>query len=131
MLTQAQIDQYNEIGAIVVPDILTPEEVLRLRRVTDEFRRTRPRRHRATTRSTTSKTATRPDNPRVRRIKTAHLHHPAYARLVRHPKIIAVLQRPVGPRHPLRHRQAEHEVRRVRRAGGVAPGLGFLPAHQR
>jgi phytanoyl-CoA hydroxylase len=38
-----------------------------------------------------------PEQPRVRRIKTAHLHDPAYAALSRHPKIIAVLQALWGP----------------------------------
>ncbi len=33
----------------------------------------------------------------MRRIKTAHLHHPDYAALTRHPKIIAVLQDLWGP----------------------------------
>ena len=37
MLTQAQIDEYNRIGAIVVPDVLCADEVQELRRVTDEF----------------------------------------------------------------------------------------------
>jgi hypothetical protein len=37
MLTNTQIQQYKEVGAIVVPDILTQDEVRRLRRVTDEF----------------------------------------------------------------------------------------------
>ena len=32
---------------------------------------------------------------------------------------------------PLRHRQAQHEIGRLRRAGRMAPGLGLLPAHQR
>ncbi len=59
MLTKAQIDEYNEIGAIVVPDVLTPDEVQRLREVTDELRRARARRDRRITRSTTSRTATR------------------------------------------------------------------------
>ena len=33
----------------------------------------------------------------MRRIKTPHLHHPEYARLVRHPKILAVLRDLWGP----------------------------------
>ena len=37
ILTQAEIDEYNEVGAIVVRNILSPEEVQRLRRVTDEM----------------------------------------------------------------------------------------------
>ncbi len=96
MLTQAQIDEYNEVGAIVVPDILTEAEVIELRTVTDGFV------HRA--RGLTGHTdiydledSHTPDNPRVRRIKAAHLHHPAYAALVRHPKIIAVLRSLWGP----------------------------------
>jgi ectoine hydroxylase-related dioxygenase (phytanoyl-CoA dioxygenase family) len=38
-----------------------------------------------------------PDNPRVRRIKAAHLHHPEYGRLTSHKRIIAVLQDLWGP----------------------------------
>jgi hypothetical protein len=38
-----------------------------------------------------------PDNPRVRRIKAAHKHDPAYAALTRHPKILAVLKDLWGP----------------------------------
>ena len=37
MLTAAQIKEYHEVGAIVVPDVLTPEEVAELRAVTDGF----------------------------------------------------------------------------------------------
>ena len=33
-----------------------------------------------------------PDEPRVRRIKTPHLHHSEYARVARHPKIVEALQ---------------------------------------
>jgi hypothetical protein len=35
--------------------------------------------------------------PRLRRIKMPHLQHPAYASMVRHPGIVAVLQRLWGP----------------------------------
>jgi phytanoyl-CoA hydroxylase len=96
MLTKAQIEEYNDVGAIVVPDVLTPDEVRTLSDVTDGF----VERARDLTGHTDiydledSHTA---DNPRVRRIKTAHLHDPAYAALVRHPKIIAVLQALWGP----------------------------------
>ena len=37
MLTRAQIEEYNEVGAIVVPDVLTPDEVRTLSDVTDGF----------------------------------------------------------------------------------------------
>lgn len=96
MLTQAQIDEYNEIGAIVVPDVLSPAEVQSLRDATDHF----VRQARGVTGHTDiydlEDTHT-PDNPRVRRIKAAHLHHPAYAAMSRHPGIVAVLQSLWGP----------------------------------
>jgi ectoine hydroxylase-related dioxygenase (phytanoyl-CoA dioxygenase family) len=96
MLTQAQIDEYAEIGAIVVPDVVSPGDVATLRRVTDGFvERTRA----LTTHDAIfdiEDTHT-PTQPRVRRIKSPHLHHPAYAALVHHPGIIAVLRDLWGP----------------------------------
>ncbi len=96
MLTQAEIETYREIGAIVVPNVLSAEEVAELCRVTDGFV--------AGARGLTDHTdiydledSHTPKAPRVRRIKAPHLHHPAYARLVRHPRIIAVLQDLWGP----------------------------------
>ncbi len=96
MLTQHQIDEYNEIGAIVVPDVLSPAEVLELRRVTDEFV--------ARSRALSShndiydlEDTHSPAQPRVRRIKAPHLHHAAYGALVRHPRIVEVLTDLWGP----------------------------------
>ena len=91
MLTKSQIDQYLEIGAIVVPGILDADEVLRLRRVTDELVRD-ARGLTAHDEIYDLEDSHTPDNPRVRRIKAPHLHHPEYAGLVRQPKILAVLQ---------------------------------------
>src|SRR6201994_1844152 len=96
MLTKAQIEEYNEIGAIVVPDILSADEVQRLRRITDEFVE-RARGVAAHNEIYDLEDSHTPDNPRVRRIKAAHLHHAEYARLVRHPRILAVLQDLWGP----------------------------------
>ena len=96
MLTQAQKDGYERAGAIVVPDVLSPEEVAELRSVTGEFV------ERARGLSTHDTVYDLEDShtalePRVRRIKSPHLHHPAYAALVRHPRIVAVLQDLWGP----------------------------------
>jgi len=96
MLSKSQIDQYNEVGAIVVPDILTTGEVSRLRQVTSEFV-DRARGVTSHTEIYDLEDSHTPESPRVRRIKTAHLHHQEYARLVRHPKILAVLQDLWGP----------------------------------
>ena len=91
MLTQAQIDEYHRIGAIVVPDVLSADEVQELRRVTDEFVQ------KSRTVSTHDEIYDLEDShsanePRVRRIKTPHAHHPAYGRLVSHPAIVTVLR---------------------------------------
>jgi phytanoyl-CoA hydroxylase len=96
MLTRAQIEEYNEVGAIVVPDVLTPDEVRTLSDVTDGFvdRARGLTGHTETYDLEDSHTA---DRPRVRRIKAAHLRDPAYAALTRHPKIVAVLQALWGP----------------------------------
>ncbi len=96
MLTRAQIEQYDEIGAIVVPDALTPPEVERLRRVTDQFV--------DNARGLTTHTAIydledshTPDDPRVRRIKAPHQHHEEFASLTNHAGIVAVLRDLWGP----------------------------------
>src|ERR1700759_1726096 len=96
MLSQTQIAQYNEIGAIVVPDILTADEVSRLRQVTSEFvdRARGLTEHNEIYDLEDSHT---PDIPRVRRINAPHLHHPEYGRLMRQPKILAALQDLWGP----------------------------------
>ena len=96
MLSRSQIEEYNETGAIVLPDILTQSEVERLRAVTDDFV--------AGARGRTAHDETydledshTPEHPRVRRIKAPHLRHAEYAKLVRHPNIVAILQDLWGP----------------------------------
>jgi ectoine hydroxylase-related dioxygenase (phytanoyl-CoA dioxygenase family) len=91
MLTAAQIEEYDRIGAIVVPDVLNAAELAELRAVTDGFvaRARQVTQHDAIYDLEDSHT---PQLPRVRRIKAPHLHHDAYARLVRHPRIVAILQ---------------------------------------
>jgi phytanoyl-CoA hydroxylase len=96
MLTKAQIEEYHEIGAIVVPDVLTPAEVCRLSDVTDGFV-DRARGLTAHTEIYDLEDSHSADAPRVRRIKAAHLRDPAYGELSRHPRIIAVLQDLWGP----------------------------------
>lgn len=96
MLSQAQIDEYNAVGAIVVPDILTPAEVQRLCDVTDGFVE---RARGLTTHNDVYdlEDSHTPEHPRVRRIKATHAQHPEYGRLMHHPKILAVLRDLWGP----------------------------------
>jgi ectoine hydroxylase-related dioxygenase (phytanoyl-CoA dioxygenase family) len=90
MLTQAQIEEYNRVGAIVVPDVLDAAELAELRAVTEGFvdRARAVAAHDAIYDLEDSHT---PAMPRVRRIKAPHLHHDTYARLVRHPRIVSLL----------------------------------------
>ena len=95
MISDQQVESYIENGYLVVEGVLGPDEVHDLRRVTDEMC--------AAARGLTGHTEVydledshTPDDPRVRRIKSAHLHHPTYAALVRHPGIVKVLQRLIG-----------------------------------
>jgi len=91
MLTAAQKQEYESVGAIVVPDVLSPAEVAELRRVTDGFVE-RARQVITHDKIYDLEDSHTPAMPRVRRIKAPHLHDPAYAALLRHPGIIAVLQ---------------------------------------
>ena len=96
MLSRTQIEEYNEVGAIVVPDVLTVAEVQALRRVTDDFVE-RARGLAAHDEIYDLEDSHTPEEPRVRRIKAPHAHHAEYARLMRHPKILAVLRDLWGP----------------------------------
>lgn len=96
MLTQAQIAEYKRTGAIVVPDILSSEEIQRLRAVTDEFvEKARPLTDHTDVYDLEDTHSAQ--KPRVRRIKAPHLHHAEYGKLVDHPKIVAVLRALWGP----------------------------------
>ena len=89
-------EQYVREGFVVLPDVVSQETIANLRCVTDEF-------------VERSRSASRNDavfdledghsaaEPRLRRIVSPHRWHPAYAELVRHPGIVAALQRLIGP----------------------------------
>src|SRR5882672_3285504 len=91
MLSQAQIETYRRDGFIVVPGILAEGEVEALRWVTDEFVRN-ARTVVANDDIYDLEDSHSPAEPRVRRIKTPHLHHAEYARVARHPRIVSVLK---------------------------------------
>ena len=90
MLSSTDLAAYRRDGFIVLPDILSREEVKALRRVTDRLV--------ADARSVAVndevydlEDSHSPAEPRVRRIKTPHLHDSEYARATRHSKIVEVL----------------------------------------
>ena len=91
MLSQAEIEAYRRDGFIVVPEVLSPGEVQELRRVTEEFV-CKAGSVAANDEVFDLEDTHSPAEPRVRRIKTPHLHHAEYARAARHPKIVEVLK---------------------------------------
>jgi phytanoyl-CoA hydroxylase len=96
MISERDVTFYREQGYLVVPDVLERETLDTLRRdlaVILEGART-----------VTSHTDVydlepghRADDPRVRRVKTPHKFFPAFERLTRHPRMLAVLQALLGP----------------------------------
>ena len=91
MLSETTLATYRRDGFVVLPDILTSSEVEALRRVTDGFVQG-ARSVAANNEIYDLEDSHSAAEPRVRRIKTPHLHHPEYARAARHPKIVAVLK---------------------------------------
>src|SRR5579872_1171940 len=91
MLTDAQRAAYNRDGFIVVPDIFSAAEIAELRAATDEFERNSAR-VAANDDIFDLEESHSPAAPRVRRIKTPHLHHPAYAAASRNANVVAILK---------------------------------------
>lgn len=96
MITEQDLAFYRENGYLVVADVLNGREVEELRRVTDEFVEA------ARSRTTHDDIYDLEDShsaaaPRVRRIKTPHQWHEAYARMVGHARILDVLKALWGP----------------------------------
>src|SRR5712691_6066156 len=91
MLSDAQRAAYDRDGVIVVPDVFTAAEIDQLRRVTDGFveRAARVSAHDEIYDLEDSHSALQ---PRVRRLKTPHLHDPAYFRASRNAKVVAILK---------------------------------------
>ncbi|HUK09271.1 MAG TPA: phytanoyl-CoA dioxygenase family protein [Stellaceae bacterium] len=90
------VARYREEGFLLVPDVLSPEEVASLRRTTDEFVE-RSRDATSHTEMFDLEDGHTRAAPRLRRIISPHRWHPVYSALVRHPRIIAVLRALWGP----------------------------------
>ena len=96
MISERDVAFYREQGYLVVPDVLEPETLDVLRRDLAEILEGA----RAVTAHTDVydlEPGHRADDPRVRRIKTPHKFFPAFERLTRHPRMLAVLQALLGP----------------------------------
>lgn len=96
MIDEAGIARYREDGFVVVENVLSQDDVADLRRVTDELveKARFVREHNDVYDLEPTHSA---QEPRVRRIKTPHLQHEVYDRIMRHPNILAVLRKLVNP----------------------------------
>src|ERR1051326_415075 len=95
MLTPAQVEQYRELGYLVVPDVLGRELLAEVKRRVDAIV--------AEAAKVTGHTdvydledSHSPQEPRVRRIKTPHKHFPFFNELTRNPRITAILAQLIG-----------------------------------
>ncbi len=95
-VTPEQIEAYRRDGFLVVENVFDAAEVEALRRVTDEFIE-RSREISEHTRVYDLEPGHSAGQPRVRRIKAPHAHHPVYAAVIRHPRVLSVLQALVNP----------------------------------
>jgi ectoine hydroxylase-related dioxygenase (phytanoyl-CoA dioxygenase family) len=96
MISERDVEFYRENGYVVVPDLLDAPMLSAARQVIVEFVEG--------ARGVTGHTeiydlepSHRPEAPRVRRIKTPHLHHEIFRRLMRTPAMIEVLTQLLGP----------------------------------
>ena len=96
VVSEQQVETYRRDGFVVIEGVLGADDVAALRRVTDELveaSRGVVAHNEVYDLEPTHSAA----DPRVRRIKQPHLQHPAYAAVVRHPRIVAALQRLMHP----------------------------------
>ena len=96
MLTDQDVRSYHRDGMIVVPDVLPPEKLARVRQIVAELVAGAAR----TTEHTDVydlEPGHTPANPRVRRIKAPHKVHAVFDEIVRSPAVIGILKALLGP----------------------------------
>ena len=95
MLSQQQVDFYEEKGYLSVPDVISSEEITELRRVTDSL----VEQARSVSESIgvfglePGHTA---EHPQVRRIKRPSLHHEIYKSMLHHDTILEMVAQLIG-----------------------------------
>ena len=96
MLTSAQVEQYRELGYLVVPDVLGRELLAEVKRRVDAIvaEAAKVTAHTEVYDLEDSHSA---QEPRVRRIKTPHKHFPFFTELTRNPRITSILAQLIGP----------------------------------
>ena len=95
MLSDRQVQSYRDDGYLAVPDVLSAAEVAELQRVTDELVDA-SRGVAAHTDVYDLEPGHSAAEPRVRRIKSPDRQHEVYARTLRHPAILDVVEQLIG-----------------------------------
>ncbi len=96
MLTQAQKEFYDENGYLMVEDVVTPEQLNELRRITRDFLE----KSRSVTESNDIydlDDGHGPDTPRLTRIKLPHKQHPFFWQVLQNSGVTEVLTDLLGP----------------------------------
>ena len=96
MLSSRQVQSYRDHGYLAVPGVLSAAEVAELQRVTDELVDA-SRGVAAHTDVYDLEPGHSAAEPRVRRIKSPDLQHEVYARTLRHPAILDLVEQLIGP----------------------------------
>src|SRR6202043_846116 len=96
MISDRDIAFYREHGYIVVPDVLDIQTISATRQVIAEFIEG-ARGAVGHTEIYDLEPSHRPEAPRVRRIKTPHLHHDIFRRILRTPRLVEILKQLLGP----------------------------------
>jgi len=95
MLTKAEIEQYRELGYLVVSGVFDAELLAEIRRAVDAIIADAGKVTTHTDVYDLEESHT-PEKPRVRRIKTPHQHFPFFAALTRNTRITGVLAQLIG-----------------------------------
>ncbi|NBO81548.1 MAG: phytanoyl-CoA dioxygenase family protein [Betaproteobacteria bacterium] len=95
-LTPQQLEAYRQDGYVVVHDVLDPDDLGRMRAAMKELLAgaSAVSGHTALFDLEDSHTA---EQPRVRRLKLPHQHHPAFHELIRSPKLLSLMTPILGP----------------------------------
>ena len=96
MLSSRQVQSYRDQGYLAVPGVLSAAEVAELQRVTDELVDA-SRGVAAHTDVYDLEPGHSAAEPRVRRIKSPDRQHEVYARTLRHPAILDIVEQLIGP----------------------------------
>jgi phytanoyl-CoA hydroxylase len=96
MISVEDFSRYRETGYLVVEDVLDKAQLADARRVIADFiEKAREISHHTDVYDL--EPGHRPDDPKVRRIKTPHKHHKLFWEIARSPLLVGILQKLLGP----------------------------------